>query len=269
MSALGIHLSYEFRAGVRSPSMLLLNYLFPLAFYLLMGLVMIPLNPDFSAVLIPAMTLFAALTPTVLGLPGPLVEAREAGILRGYRVNGIPTVAILGVPAATTALHALIAATVIGLSAPLLFDVAVPSRPVAMVAVVLLAVFVFAALGSLFGVVSTDSRMTIIWSQAVFLPSMLIGGMMVPVDLLPQGMQPISFLLPTTHLMQLAEGWAFGRPTIVPPGWAAAALVATGLVASVQALRGFSWEPGTHERRLHPALALLVFVPLAVVALTV
>lgn len=267
MSALATHFGYEFRSALRSPSLVLLDYLFPLGFYLLMGVVMIPLNPAFAEVMIPAMTIFAVMTPTVLGLPGPLVEAREAGVLRGYRVNGIPTSALLAMPAATTGLHAVVAATLIGVSAGPLFGVETPSRALAMVAVVLLAVFVFAGLGLLFGVVSSDSRMTVIWSQAIFLPSMLIGGMMVPLDLLPETMRAVSMFVPTTHLMQLAEAWAYGRDTLLAPGVALAALVTSGTLAYAITILGFSWEPRTEGRRLHPLVAAVVVLPLGAAAL--
>ncbi|GAI14784.1 unnamed protein product, partial [marine sediment metagenome] len=39
------HFSFEFRTGIRNKSLLLLNYLFPLAFYAMMGLLMAELNP--------------------------------------------------------------------------------------------------------------------------------------------------------------------------------------------------------------------------------
>jgi len=269
VTALATHFGYEFRSALRSPSLLLLDYLFPLGFYVLMGMVMIPINPDFGTVMIPAMALFAVMTATVLGLPGPHVDAREAGVFRGYRINGIPTAAILGVPAATTAIHALIAASLIAVSAPLVFDVAAPQQPVALVAVLLIAATVFTGFGLLFGAVSSDTRMTVIWSQAVFLPSMLIGGMMIPVDLLPSGMRTVSMLLPTTHLMALAEGWAYGRDTLIPATLAAPALLASGLIAYVLTARGFSWEPGGHDRGLHPATALLALAPLGLTVLFV
>ena len=48
MTALVDHLGFEFKTGLRNPSALLLNYLFPLAFYAMMGLVMTKINPRFA-----------------------------------------------------------------------------------------------------------------------------------------------------------------------------------------------------------------------------
>ncbi len=126
MTAFANHFGFEFRTGIRNRSLLLLNYLFPLAFYLLMGFVMPGLNPMFLDVLIPAMVVFAILTATLLGLPDPLVTARDTGIFRSYKINGVPKASILIIPALTTALHTTIVCTFITFSAPLLFDAPLP-----------------------------------------------------------------------------------------------------------------------------------------------
>ena len=47
MSAFLNHFTYEFKSGIRNRSLLLLNYLFPLGFYVMMGLVMTAINPGF------------------------------------------------------------------------------------------------------------------------------------------------------------------------------------------------------------------------------
>ena len=62
-----------------------MNYLFPLVFFALMGIVMTQINPLFAGSMVPAMVIFAALASEVLGLPGPLVESREAGIYRSLQ----------------------------------------------------------------------------------------------------------------------------------------------------------------------------------------
>ena len=46
MNAFTNHLSFEFRTGVPNKQLLLMNYLFPLGFYLMMGFVMPVINPS-------------------------------------------------------------------------------------------------------------------------------------------------------------------------------------------------------------------------------
>ena len=86
MNAFAVHLSFEFRTGIRNRTLLLMNYLFPLGFFLMMGFIMPDLNPSFLPLMIPAMVVFAVLAATLLGLPEPLVNAREAGVFRSYKI---------------------------------------------------------------------------------------------------------------------------------------------------------------------------------------
>jgi ABC-2 type transport system permease protein len=120
---------------------------------------------------------------------------------------------------------------------------------------------VFAAFGTLIGVVSASSRSTILLSQAIFLPSMLLGGLMVPLETLPDGAQLAALLLPTTWLAQLEQATVYGREVLVDPALAAAVLVASAVLTFAVAAYSFNWDRKNTTRRGHPALALLAIVP--------
>ncbi len=98
MSAFTNHFSFEFKTGLRNPTLMLMNYLFPLGFYAMMGLVMVQINPGFKDTLIPSIVIVSIMVSTLLGLPGPLVESREAGIYRSFKINGVPVFSILIIP---------------------------------------------------------------------------------------------------------------------------------------------------------------------------
>ena len=110
MNAFIHHFAYEFRTGIRNKQLLLMNYLFPLGFYLMMGFIMPAINPTFRASIIPALVVFAIMSATLLGIPDPLVNAREHGVYRSYKINGVPSISILIIPALTTILHLVIVA---------------------------------------------------------------------------------------------------------------------------------------------------------------
>ncbi len=128
MTAFLNHFSFEFRTGLRNKTLLLMNYLLPLGFYAMMGLVMTDINPLFLETMIPAMVVFAILVATLLGLPDPLVTAREAGILRSYKINGVPAASILIIPALTTVLHILLVTAIITATAPIFFNAPLPTN---------------------------------------------------------------------------------------------------------------------------------------------
>lgn len=269
MNAFVQHVTYEFKTGLRNPSLLLINYLFPLGFYAMMGLIMTAINPLFTASMVPALVIFAIIASTVLGMPSPLVEAREAGVFRSYKINGVPATSILAIPGLTTAFHALISAAIIALTAPVLFDGDAPLEPLAFVGVTLLIAFTCASLGMLISVISENSRATILWSQLLFLPSMLLGGLMVPLDALPDSVRPFSALLPASHAMELFNGWAYGRPTVFNLPGSALILALSGILAFLLSIYLFNWDTRNQSRRGHPVLALLVVVPYAAGALLI
>ena len=117
MNAFIHHFTFEFRTGIRNKQLLLMNYLFPLGFYLMMGFIMAEINPLFRKDIIPAMVVFGILAATFLGIPDPLVNARENGVFRSYKINGIPSISIR-FPALTTILHLMIVAVLITVTAP-------------------------------------------------------------------------------------------------------------------------------------------------------
>ena len=267
MRAFATHFAFEFKTGLRNSNQLMINYLFPAGFYAIMGLVMTKINPLFADTMVPSMAVFAIVASTIVGMPGPLVEAREAGIYRSYKINGVPAISILVIPALTTIFHALIAATLIALSAPLLFGGRAPVDWAALALVIVAAAMSCGGIGALISVIAKDTRATVLWSQLIFLPSMLIGGMMIPADLLPPSIAPISLLLPTTHAMQAAIGLAFHEETILPAALSLAVLIASSLVSFALATYLFNWDTRNATRRGHPLMALLAWVPFALTIL--
>ncbi len=261
MTAYLNHFSFEFKSGLRNQSQLLMNYLFPLGFYAMMGLVMTQINPLFKDTMIPAMIVLCAMTATILGLPGPLVEAREAGVYRSFKINGVPALALLAMPALSAIFHVLIVAVIITVSAPALFGGVAPVDWLAFAGVTVVTVFTCGAIGALIGVIAKDARSTVLWSQLIFLPSMLLGGLMMPLSVLPASVARVAGILPPAHAMQAYVGLAFRQATVFEPMRSLAILAASGLVALGLAVYLFNWDSRNNTRRGHPLMALLVLVP--------
>ena len=260
------HAAVEFRTGVRDRTLLLMTYLFPLGFYGFMGVFMTEMNPEFATVMIPGMAVFAMLAAAMFGLPAPLLSARETGVLRSYRINGVPTGAVFGVPVATTVAHLLVVGAIVALSAPILFDAPTVANPLAFVLVMIIASTVHSALGALIGVVSANSRISVLWSQLLFLPSVLLAGIIVPFEQIPAVFRPLSLLLPASYAMEAFHGLAFGADTIMEPWLAVVVLVAGAAVALTLARLCYAWDDHGAGRRLHPAFGAAAILPYAVPA---
>lgn len=261
MTAFSTHFAFEFRTGIRNRSLLFLTYLFPLIFYVMMGFIMPPLNPMFLPAFVPAMVTFAVLAATLLGIPDPLVNAREAGIFRSYKINGVPAISILCIPALSTVLHLVVVSIIILATAPFLFKAPMPTHWPVFAGTFVLFAFACVGIAVLVGVVSPSSRTTILLTQLIFIPSMLLGGLMIPFDVLPASVQRLALLLPTTYAMNLFRGPAMGQPAAFSPVLSAAILFVAGLLAFALALFLFSWDRRNAGRRGHPALALLALAP--------
>jgi ABC-2 type transport system permease protein len=263
MNAFLHHFSFEFRTGIRNKTSLLMNYLFPLGFYLMMGFVMAGINPPFREDIIPAMVVFAILAATLLGIPDPLVNARENGIFRSYKINGIPSISILIIPALTTVLHLVIVTVLITATAPILFKAPLPVNWLNFAIIFAGMALACAGLSVLIGVVSPSSRMTVLWSQLIFVPSMLLGGLMVPNKLLPDIAGKVAQLLPATQAMNAFNGLAMGKVADFSPWGSVLMLFVSGILAFGLALFLFSWDSRNTTRRGHPMLALVVLLPYA------
>jgi ABC-2 type transport system permease protein len=260
MKAFLHHLAFEFRTGIRNRGLLLMNYLFPLGFFLMVAFIMPGINPYMLDSMAPGMVVFAILAATLLGIPDPLVNARETGIFRSYKINGVPSLSILIIPMLTTMLHVAIVSAVITAVSGLLFKAPMPVNWLNYAIVFLVMAFASAALSVLIGVVAPNSRMTVLFSQVFFIPSMILGGLMVPLSILPDAAGKASFLLPASHGMNAFSGLAMGQAAVSPWG-SVAVLAAGGLLAFGLALLLFSWDSRNTSRKVSPWLGLLCLLP--------
>lgn len=270
MTAFIHHLAYDFRTGLRDKTQMLMNYIFPLFFYAMMGLLMGKVNPTFLKTMIPAMLLFAAMSATLLALPGPVVSARESGVYRSFRINGVPAFNIVLIPMLGTTLHMAVCAAIIALTANPLFDAALPlpGRELAGVGIFFALAFAHSALGMLIGVISSNTRATVLFGQVLYLPSIMLSGMMIPLDMLPEGLAKVALFFPATHVMEAFRGAVMGLPTLIDPLVAVLALLASGAIALGLSVYLFDWDSRPTGKQRAKALAALALLPFALVALS-
>ncbi len=266
MSAFAHHLAYDFRTGVRDRSKLLMYYLFPLVFFALMGGLMSTVNPGFTKVIVPGMALFAFMCASLLTIPSGLVSAREAGVYRSYRINGVPSSSIMGIPVLSTAVHMAIIVVIIAAAGPRLFSGVVPSSVPGFIAAAVLSYAACAGVGVLIGVAAGNATVTILLSQLIYIPSIVLGGIMVPTSILPPALQRISLLLPATHCMKVFTGLAMPDAGTVP--WLSLGVLAASIVLSfgLSALL-FEWDSRAAAPSRKAWLALLGAAPFVAAAI--
>lgn len=267
MTAYIHHLKYDFFNGLRDRSLLLMNYLFPLVLFVMMGALLGGINPTFHETIIPAMISIAVMTSALLGMPNPIVAGREAGVFRSFKINGVPASSLLSIPALGSLFHMILVSAIITVAAVPLFKANLPENWGYFILVGLLSIFAMSGLGTLIGVISTNSRTTILISQIFFVPSMMLSGMVMPMSVLPAGMRPVAMLLPATHAMSAWRSLAFGQPSSSDPIWNLLILFAGGLLAFSLAVMLFQWDSRNQERGRSPFLAVIAMAPYILAAI--
>jgi ABC-2 type transport system permease protein len=267
MRAFKNHFNFEFKTGIRDKNLLLLNYLFPLGLYIMLGFLMKNINPGFIEIIIPSMIVISILISTVLGLPDPLVKSRDAGIFRSYKINGVPATSIVLIPPLTIVMHMVIVAIIITPTAFLLFNAPLPQNWYSFIFIFLLTVFTLSGLGVLIGVASSSTRSTILWSQLIFLPSMIIGGFFIPQSLVPDVLKRIGLLLPSTHAINMFRYYSYNQPIDYNPVFSLIILLCIGILAFGLAIFLFNWDNKNKTRRGHPSFAFIAIIPLIIAAI--
>ena len=226
MKAFMNQLYIQFKGDLRDKGVLMVYYLVPLAFYLVMGSIFTLPEVAMGQSASISLSIFAISMSAYLGMPQSLVKARENGVLQAYRVAGIP---VWSLPLATIVIsfvHMLIITCIILFSAPFLFKTVWPeSIPLHLFSMVLI-ILCSQALGTFLACfVKKQNTLTLV-GQCLFLPTVLMSGIMFPVDLLPKFMQTIGKVLPATQGIKLA---ADGTLQMVP----LFSLISTTVVAFV------------------------------------
>lgn len=214
MKAFFTHLKIQIALDTRNRGTLLTFYIIPLIFYTVMGAVFSSIQPQAKETLAASMSIFAVTMGAVLGMPPTIIKMRETGTLRAFRVSGIPGWSVLLTKALSAFINLFIVATIILLTAPLFFGAGTPADYGAFITILALVIIASIALGILIGVIAKDASSSTILSQAVFLPSLLLGGLMFPTNMLPDTLRYLGMAFPATHAMQAFTGWAFRLETI-------------------------------------------------------
>ncbi len=262
MTAFLHHLSYDFKTGIRDRSKLLMFYLFPLIFFLLLGGLMTSINPLFRQTMLPGMILFAFMCSSLLNLPGVLVNAREAGVFRSYRINGVPALSTLAVPVIGSLVHMAVVALLMLVAGPRLYGALPPSNSAGFALAALLSFACYAGIGVLIGVAAGNSTVSILVAQLIYIPSIVLGGLMVPGAMLPPTLRRLALLLPASHAMRVLEG--LGMPGSSGTPWASLAVLASSsLLSFALAALLFEWDSRASQPSPRAWAALLALLPFA------
>lgn len=204
-------LALQWKLDIRSKSLLVTSYIVPLIFFLLMGGIFTSVMPEMRNTLIQSMIVMSVSMGAFIGLPPSLIETYGSDVKKVYKANGVPLYLGLVTMFLSAFVHLMICCVIILLLAPILFEATLPVQLPFFFLALAIYIIVSLSIGSILGlIVKNQAKLTMI-AQLVFLPSIMLSGIMFPIDLLPDFLETIGHIFPASwgYRLMLDNGFCF------------------------------------------------------------
>lgn len=211
MKAFFYGLGLQCKLDIRSKSLLVTCYIVPFFFFLLMGGIFTSIMPEMRSTLIQSMIVMSVSMGAFIGLPPSLIETYGSDVKRSYKANGVPIYLGLITMFLSTFFHLMITSLAIMLLAPILFEASLPAELHSFFFALAIYIMVSLSIGSILGLlVKNQAKLTMI-AQLVFLPSIMLSGIMFPIDLLPGFFNTLGHIFPAAwgYQLMLDKGFYF------------------------------------------------------------
>lgn len=261
------HLLLTLRLNFRSPQALVYGYLVPIFFLI-----------AFAAIdkTVPTVwhELGALLTITTLGgacfgMPTAMVAERERGLWRRYRLLPGKIGGVGAIIVSTVIARLILVATAAGMQIGLGFIVyrmPMPDHPWQLTVAFGLTAFAFLGLGLVIAMLANSVPAVQAMGQCIFLPMIIIGGIGVPLSILPGWAQRISQFLPGRYAAEAMQACVSG-PGLAHHGFNLLALLLFGIGGFLAASKIFRWDAGPSLSAKEWAWTTLALLPWAAVGI--
>ena len=192
----GIYL--QWKLDIRSKTLLITCYIVPLLFFAIMGGIFTSVMPEARYTLIQSMTVFGVTMGALIGLPPSLVEIYSSDIKKVYKANGVPLYLGLVLTNISAYIHLFIMSIILYIAAPLAFNAEMPENPVLYFASLAIFIAVSLSIASIIGLAVKDQAKTSMVSIIIFLPSIMLSGIMFPIELLPKAFEIVGKIFPAS-----------------------------------------------------------------------
>ena len=188
----------QFRLDIRSKTVLVTCYLVPLIFFFFMSGIFISVDPSAKNTLIPSMSVFVITMSALIGLPPSLIEIYGGEVKKVYKANGVPVYLGIVTQFISSFLHTFIVCLIIFAVAPIAFEAQLPNNLITYFCSLISLLFVTLAIGCVLGLlIKSQAKLTMI-AMIIFLPSIMLSGIMFPATMLPEFLQYLAYVFPAT-----------------------------------------------------------------------
>jgi ABC-2 type transport system permease protein len=231
----------ERRMFWRNPSSAFFNFFLPLLLLAIFGAIFSGEHAKLDVV-VPGIAGMCVMSATFTALAYNVTMLRERGILKRLRGTPMPTSAYFGGVALHAITNTVLEVGIVIVAGRLVFGVAWPGDWVALLVFVAVGVLCFSALGVALAHAIPNFESAPAYVNAVFLPMILIAGVFYDDESAPTVIKDIAEVLPLKHLIDGMSGAMVHGEGLADHGVALLVLVLWGVVGTILAIRGFSWE---------------------------
>ena len=210
----GIYL--QWKLDIRSKTLLITCYIVPLLFFAIMGGIFTSVMPEARYTLIQSMTVFGVTMGALIGLPPSLVEIYSSDIKKVYKANGVPLYLGLVLTNISAYIHLFIMSIILYIAAPLAFNAEMPENPVLYFASLAIFIAVSLSIASIIGLAVKDQAKTSMVSIIIFLPSIMLSGIMFPIELLPKAFEIVGKIFPASWGYRIMADSTFQLENLLP-----------------------------------------------------
>ncbi len=181
-----------------------------------MGGIFTSVMPEARYTLIQSMTVFGVTMGALIGLPPSLVEIYSSDIKKVYLANGVPLYLGLVLTNISAFIHLFIMSIIIYIAAPLAFNAEIPENPVLYFASLAILIAVSLSIASIIGLAVKDQAKTSMVSIIIFLPSIMLSGIMFPIELLPKAFEMAGRIFPAAWGFKAMADSTFRLENMLP-----------------------------------------------------
>lgn len=216
MGAFLYGISLQWKLDIRSKTLLITCYIVPLLFFAIMGGIFTSVMPEARYTLIQSMTVFGVTMGALIGLPPSLVEIYSSDIKKVYKANGVPLYLGLVLTNISAYIHLFIMSIILYIAAPLAFNAEIPENPMLYFASLAIFIAVSLSIASIIGLAVKDQAKTSMVSIIIFLPSIMLSGIMFPIELLPKAFEIVGKIFPASWGYRVMTDSTFQLENLLP-----------------------------------------------------
>lgn len=206
----------QLKMDIRSKTLLVTSYVVPLLFFAIMGGIFTSLMPEAKNTLIQSMTVMGVSMGALIGVPPSIVEVYGTDIKKMYIANGIPICFGIISLVVSAFIHLMIMSIIIFALAPIVFHATIPSNILLYFITLALFIIVSFAIACVLDLAVKNQAKLTMYSQVVFLPSIMLSGIMFSAELLPNFLEGMGKLFPATWGFILLTQKDIAASTFIP-----------------------------------------------------